>query len=81
MAEATTAAVFLYTDDIIDEDKLLSVLQGEAEQTTPLFPYLTYKRFTLGDVTDDESLAEIRFHRNDITRLIKGFSLARKVCL
>ena len=41
MAEATTAAVFSYAEDIIDEDELLSVVQRETERTNPLFPYLT----------------------------------------
>ena len=79
MAEATTAAEFLYTGNIIDEDELLSVVQGEADQTVPLFSYLTCKRFTLGDVTDDESLTEFCFLMNDITRLIKAFSLPTKI--
>ena len=78
MAEATTAAAFLYAEDIIDEEEVLSVVQSETERTTPLFPYLTYKRFTLNDVTDDESLAEFRFYKGDITRLVKAFHLPPK---
>ena len=79
MAEATTAAAFLYAEDIIDEEKVLSVVQSETERTTPLFPYLTYKRFTLNDVTDDKIVADFRFYKGDITRLVRAFHLPRNL--
>ena len=67
MSKLRKLRLLLYTEDIIDENELLSVVQCETEQTTPLFPYLTYKSFTLSDVTDNESLAEFCFRKNDIT--------------
>ena len=44
MAEASTAAVLLYVEEIIDEDELLSVVQCETERIAPVFPYLAYER-------------------------------------
>ena len=78
MAEASTVAVLLYVEDIIDEDELLSVVQCETERIAPVFPYLAYERFNLANVTDDECFAEFRFHKKDIPRLVTAFRLHPK---
>lgn len=72
------AALSLYTNDIIEEDVFLMLLEA-SEQNAPRFQYWRYPRFSLEFVNEDECLAEFRFQKEDIQRLAHVLRIPHKV--
>ena len=67
---ALDASVFLYLEDLIEED-LFYMLVKECEETAPVFPYWKYDRFSLESMLEDECLSEFRVAKTDIPRLVR----------
>ena len=78
MADVLEAAVFLYLEDLIEED-LFSVLVKECEETAPIFPYWKYDRFSLESMLEDECLSEFRVAKKDVPRLARALQIPNDI--
>lgn len=78
MADLLMAAVFLYSEDLIEED-LFYLLVKECEEAAPIFPYWKYDRFSLESMLEDECLSEFRVAKNDIPRLARALQLPESI--
>ena len=67
MANALATAAYLYSEDVLVEE--------EVRGSAPIFPYWRYSGINLESMTEDESLTEFRFSKNDITYLVNAFGL------
>ena len=70
MANALATAAYLYSEDVLVEE--------EVRGSAPIFPYWRYSGINLESMTEDESLTEFRFSKNDITYLVNAFGLPSK---
>ena len=66
---ALDASVFMYLEDLIEEDLFYMLVKG-CEETAPVFPYWKYDRFSLESL-EDECLSEFRVAKTDIPRLVR----------
>ena len=78
MANALATAAYLYSEDVLDEAEMLVLVEEEVRGSAPIFPYWRYSGFNLESMTEDESLTEFRFNKNDIPYLVNAFGLPSK---
>lgn len=70
--------MFLYSEDIIDEEQL-ALLYDVNSRRNLYIPHLTFPKFDLDKLSDDESLNFFRFCKDDIIRLTNAFHLPNKI--
>ena len=67
-----------YAENLIDEEEFI-LLYDINTSKNPDFPYWTYEKFQLDNLTDDECKAEFRFLKNDIFELAEVLHIPEEV--
>ena len=57
---------------------MLALVEEELGRSAPIFPYWRYSGSNLESMTEDESITEFCFYKNDIPFLVNTFGLSSK---
>ena len=76
--EAREALLFAYIDGLIDDEEFC-LLYGMNTSRNPDFEYWNYDPFELDSITDAESLAEMRFEKNDVIGLANEMNMPKEI--
>ena len=76
--EAREALLLAHHDNVVDDEEFCLLFDMNTSKN-PDFEYWTYDRFDFDSIPDADCMAEMRFEKNDISRLASALDLPEEI--
>lgn len=76
--EARETLLYCYSENLLTDEEFC-LLYDLNTSKNPDFDYTCYNKFDLNEMSDDDVVAEFRFMKNDIVRLVRALNMPNEI--